>query len=178
MHESVMHWCRDRIASMERRWQMPMAVLDVGSLDVNGSTRPLVEHLASEYVGIDIREGPGVDIVMDADDLSLRFGERFDLVLCTEMLEHARTPIGTLEQIAHVLVPGGTLLLTARGVATDRCADVGRPHAFGEHGEPHDYWRFMPQSFAMMFELVGLTTVEVTEDPQAPGWFGAARKPA
>lgn len=173
MHESVMQWCAGWIEKIGN----PTRVLDIGSLDVNGSTRSLVTPIF-DYVGIDIRDGNGVDIVMPAADIVTSIpANHFDLVFCTEMLEHDPTPWLTLAGVAHVLSPGGHLLLTARGVATDRCPGAGRPHAFGEHGEPFDFWRFMPQTFQMLFELVGLDVLEVSEDPQAPGWFGAARKP-
>jgi hypothetical protein len=37
-------------------------VLDVGSLDINGNNRYLFDNC--EYTGLDIGEGPNVDIVM------------------------------------------------------------------------------------------------------------------
>jgi SAM-dependent methyltransferase len=37
----------------------------------------------------------------------------FDAVLCTEVLEHVPYPIETLEELARLLKPGGTLILTA-----------------------------------------------------------------
>jgi hypothetical protein len=36
-------------------------VLDIGSLDINGSVRPLFR--GGTYTGIDVAAGPGVDIV-------------------------------------------------------------------------------------------------------------------
>ena len=41
-------------------------VLDVGSLDVNGSVRKILKGQYKEIVGIDMRVGEGVDIVMNA----------------------------------------------------------------------------------------------------------------
>ena len=41
----------------------PYQVLDVGSLDVNGTYRPLIEGRGWSYCGLDIRRGPNVDVV-------------------------------------------------------------------------------------------------------------------
>ena len=50
-------------------------VIDVGSYDENGSVRYVFEFLdPAEYVGIDIVEGPGVDMICSAEHLVERFG--------------------------------------------------------------------------------------------------------
>ena len=41
-------------------------VLEIGSLDINGSVRPMFKPFQLTYTGIDMQEGPGVDIVVDA----------------------------------------------------------------------------------------------------------------
>ena len=41
----------------------PLSVLDVGSFDVNGTYRDLIPD-AWSYVGLDIRPGPNVDVVV------------------------------------------------------------------------------------------------------------------
>lgn len=41
-------------------------VLEIGSRDVNGSIRSIfMDHGTEYYVGVDIEDGPGVDLVMD-----------------------------------------------------------------------------------------------------------------
>ena len=67
--------------------------LEIGSYDVNGSVRPLVAVLKPrEYIGVDLRPGPGVDVVCDACSGALadRYG-RFDIVIATETLEHVQS---------------------------------------------------------------------------------------
>jgi SAM-dependent methyltransferase len=131
--------------------------LDVGSLDVNGSVR---DYFKGEYVGIDIREGKNVDLVLSAHDIVSHFGEeRFDVVVCCEMMEHDRKFWVTMEQFGKVLKPGGRLILTTRGIG------------FPLHEYPWDLWRFTEEAGKILGELAGLRDVTVRSDPQAPGIF-------
>jgi SAM-dependent methyltransferase len=94
-------------------------VLDVGSYDINGTSRPLFE--SSRYLGIDLIPGPNVDLVIRAHDFHAPSGT-FDFIISTEMLEHDMHYERTLPNLARLLRPGGTLLFT--------CATTGRR----EHG--------------------------------------------
>jgi SAM-dependent methyltransferase len=141
-------------------------VLEVGSLNVNGSLRAHVEALKPVwYFGIDIQAGAGVDRVLDIANLTT---ERpycdFDLVICTEMLEHAPDWRAAIQRIKGALKPGGWLLLTTRSVG------------FPFHEYPGDHWRFsvadMQRIFADFDIRQGIAT-----DEQAPGVFVIAQKP-
>ena len=55
-------------------------VLDMGSLDINGSNRYLFENCT--YIGIDLSKGENVDVVVMAHEFS---GGPFDPILHTEM---------------------------------------------------------------------------------------------
>ncbi|MEJ5255102.1 MAG: methyltransferase domain-containing protein [Acidimicrobiales bacterium] len=88
-------------------------VLEIGSLDINGSVRPLFATAAS-YHGLDLVAGPGVDEVADAADW--RSAPRFDVVVSTEVLEHAPRWRDILTNAWEALVPGGRLIVTC---ATD-----------------------------------------------------------
>jgi SAM-dependent methyltransferase len=94
-------------------------LLEIGSLDVNGSVRSCFPRSAP-YVGIDLGPGRGVDVVASGHD----FGRdaSFATVVTTECLEHDPGWATTLANIARVLRPGGVLVLT--------CATTGRH----EHG--------------------------------------------
>lgn len=98
-------------------------VLEVGSLDVNGTVRPFFERC--EYVGLDVQAGPGVDVVLgkDAWDWDEQ-AEEWDVVISCEMLEHSETWADDVARMTACLRSGGLLILTAAG--------VGRP----EHGTP------------------------------------------
>ena len=94
-------------------------LLEIGSLDVNGTVRPFFPR-AAPYVGIDLAPGEAVDVVASGHD----FGPdaAFATVVTTECLEHDPGWEATLRNVVRVLRPGGTVILT--------CATTGRH----EHG--------------------------------------------
>jgi SAM-dependent methyltransferase len=87
-----------------------LRVLEVGSLNVNGTPRGLCGDAAC-YVGIDRVPGRGVDVVCDAADYDGAGG--YDLVICCEVLEHAPDPDVVIACARRALAPGGRIILTA-----------------------------------------------------------------
>jgi len=81
------------IENVERKEFEDKRILEVGSRYTNGSVRPLIERFCSprEYFGVDIEAGKFVDLVLPAEKLVEYFGpESFDIVICTEVLEHVQ----------------------------------------------------------------------------------------
>lgn len=154
MHDSVMAWVGYQAFVMNAH--RGQRVLEVGSLNVNGSVRGCFE--ARAYVGVDMRDGPGVDIVATADALPFPDAS-FDVVVSTEMLEHDPAFWLSLAEMGRVLRPGGQLILTTRG------------NGFGEHREPQDFWRFMPDSMPRLLDLAGCDPIATALDPEVPGVF-------
>jgi SAM-dependent methyltransferase len=166
MHQTVMEWVGGQVR--DRQLVRPDGhVLEVGSLDVNGSVRPLFEGVGS-YWGVDIRPGPGVDEVVRAG-VPFPFGRSFSVVVCTEVLEHDPRPWVTVREMARVCRPGGVLLVTARGFNRDGCYPV--------HDYPDDLWRFSMSGMVELMVWAGVLVDEVTADPGANGVFVAATKP-
>ena len=60
-------------------------VLDIGSLDINGNNRFLLDQC--NYIGLDVGEGSNVDVVKVAH-LYDAPNEQFDLIISTEVFEH------------------------------------------------------------------------------------------
>ena len=141
-------------------------VLEIGSLDINGSVRPRIEALApAEYVGIDMRPGPGVDLVCDAAEIDRRFGpDAFDVVVSTELLEHAREWKKITHNFKYVLRTGGLLVVTTRSYGVDF------------HRQPYDFWRYEKDDFELIFSDMEVEDLQL--DPSDPGLFVKARKPA
>lgn len=88
----------------------PCRVLEIGSRNVNGSVRPLFS--SCEYVGLDVREGEGVDVVADVCEYK---ANKFDVVVCCEVLEHAKNWRDLIDAADRLIKKGGTLILTAAG---------------------------------------------------------------
>ncbi len=140
-------------------------VLEVGSYDVNGSVRDGIEMLGcAEYVGVDMRDGPGVDVVCDAVNLVERFGvESFDIIISTEMMEHVEHWRAAISNIKRVCKRGGLILITTRS------------RGFPKHDYPGDFWRFEVNDMKTIF--ADCERLKLQKDPQDPGVFLLARKP-
>src|SRR5947209_15379867 len=138
--------CNDACLEFGRGYLRPeeiagKKVLEVGSMDVNGSLRAIVQRTMPRiYLGVDIAAGPGVDVVCEVSKLVARFGEAaFDTVISTEMLEHVRDWRAAVSNMKRVLKPGGTILITTRS--------PGFPY----HGYPYDFWRYEPDDIRTIF---------------------------
>ena len=139
-------------------------VLEVGSLDVNGSVRPFVESLEPLfYLGTDMCDGPGVDWVCPAEQLVETFGPwEWGCVISTECLEHVEDWRAVVRNLKGVVSVGGVLLVTTRS--------FGFPY----HPYPIDTWRY---ELADMERIFADFAIEILEpDPQDPGVFLRARK--
>jgi len=103
-------------------------ILEVGSFDVYGTFRSMFES-AGEYIGIDLSDGPGVDLVLSAHEMVVGgefAGEsaagNFDVVISCEALEH--------DPDWRLTVTNSLTLLRSPGMLVVTCASTGRP----EHG--------------------------------------------
>lgn len=97
------------------------------TLDLGAQNGPYASFFPNR-IALDIRSGTGVRIIGDAQALGVR-DDAFDIVLCTEVLEHLPEPQRAVDEMFRVLKPGGSLLLTTRFL-------------FPIHDAPHDYFRF------------------------------------
>lgn len=140
-------------------------ILEVGSANLNGGLRSYLENLSpTEYIGVDIQEAPGVDIVLRAEDLVKHFGEnKFDFVVSTEVLEHIADWVTVINNLKKIVSANGVILLTTRS--------IGFPY----HGFPDDYWRFQVKDMQHIFADFDIVALE--SDNSEPGVFIKAIKP-
>jgi SAM-dependent methyltransferase len=94
-------------------------ILEIGSLDINGSVRSFFD--GCDYLGIDVAAGPGVDLVCQGQDYD-GADASFDTVVSCEVMEHNPWWRETFLNMLRVCKPGGLVIMT--------CASTGRP----EHG--------------------------------------------
>src|SRR5262245_9496749 len=137
---------RDRYLST--RAQEPLRILDVGSLDVNGSYRPLFYGPRWQYTGLDMAAGPNVDLVVRTPYVWREVASgSADVVISGQAFEHIKYFWVTMLEIARVLRIGGICCILA-------------PSSGPEHRYPVDCWRFYPDGLGALAEFARLETVE------------------
>jgi SAM-dependent methyltransferase len=144
-------------------------VVEAGAYNYNGSARDAITAMGpASYLGTDSQPGPGVDLVCPAEKLHIVLGEdAADVVISTEMLEHAVDWRGAMAGMAGILAPGGWLVLTTRSAG------------FPFHPHPLDCWRFSVDQMGRIATWCGLEVLQLEPDPDpaSPGVFLLARKP-
>lgn len=123
-------------------------VLDVGSLNINGTLRDFFEDVSS-YTGIDVGKGPGVDIVCR--------GELFDAPTCVydvicsaECFEHNPEWLATFKNMIRMCKPGGLIFFTCATTGraehgTTRTDTYSNPLMTTQAGEEFNYYRNLTQ---------------------------------
>lgn len=110
----------DFVALVKRRFPQyfkSRRVLEIGSLDINGSVRQFFENC--DYTGVDLGEGKGVDLVAKGEELTFP-DNSIDVTISCECFEHNPEWVRTFDNM--VRMTSGLVIMT--------CATTGRP----EHG--------------------------------------------
>lgn len=152
-------------------------VLDIGSYDMGGTYKRIFQDARYYYVGMDMAEGPNVDITPgDVYHWEEIADETFDLVISGQAFEHIEYPWLTIKEIARVLKPSGFCIIIA-------------PNSGMEHKAPKDCWRYFGDGLAALEKWADLkvhhTSVGgVPENAAARDWMSewndaclAAQKP-
>lgn len=127
---------------------------DVGSFDVNGNYRELVQKCGWEYVGLDISAGPNVDVVIKEHDSWYPdpCEEKADLVISGQCMEHTKRPWEWILQVRQLMSDDAVLLLVV-------------PAMWPIHRYPVDCWRILPDGMIALAEYAGLKCVETGTSP-------------
>ena len=111
-------------------------------LDVGCGDKPYASWFnlgVVQYLGLDVIQSPGVDVVADENEPWPLPASTTDAVFCSQVLEHVANLDQVLSNIHSVLKPGGLLLVTA-------------PFIYNFHGEPRDFRRFSAEGIKRIFE--------------------------
>lgn len=142
------------IADLEEQ----LATLEGKVIDVGCGVQPYRRFLGpkvTEHVGVD-RLGAFAQPDLEGDALNLPVPDgSFDAALSTQVLEHVPDPTLALKELARVLRPGGTLILTCPGTW---------PH----HEEPYDFYRYTRFGLEHLLAGAGFRVVELK--PQGGTW--------
>jgi SAM-dependent methyltransferase len=136
-----------------------VSVLEVGSLDINGSVRLFFTDC--NYVGIDVGAGAGVDVVCEGQNYDAP-DESFDTIISCECFEHNPYWIETFNNMIRMCKSSGLIIMT--------CATTGRPEHGTTKSSPDDspltvgrgwdYYRNLAESdFAQNFKLDDIFSV-------------------
>jgi SAM-dependent methyltransferase len=113
--------------------------------------RKMLESAGYSYKALDAQQNldETVDIVLPVDHRDIVRtipSNEFDLIFCTEVMEHVAEWDQAFLNFHHLLAPGGKLFITC-------------PHFYHLHEEPHDFWR--PTSHALKYfgDKYGFNTV-------------------
>jgi SAM-dependent methyltransferase len=102
-------------------------VLEIGSLDINGSIRGLFSDC--DYTGVDVLPGEGVDINCEGQMLDLPSGH-FDVVVSCEAMEHNPYWVETTANMFRMCRQGGLVMIS--------CATRGRAEHGTQRTNPYD----------------------------------------
>jgi SAM-dependent methyltransferase len=120
-------------------------VLDVGC--GRQPFREVLEELGYRYFSTDVEQNPEgtTHFICEIDrplPSALTGAGSFDLIFCTEVLEHVADWDATFANFGSILNRGGKVLLTC-------------PHFYMLHLEPHDFWRPTPHAFRFFADRHG-----------------------
>jgi SAM-dependent methyltransferase len=119
----------------ELRGGPPVRILDVGC-GVK-PYYPFFADVAAEYIGVDAVENPAAELHGLVEDLPVDDAS-FDVVLCTQVLEHCGDPVQAVRELRRVTKPGGRVLASTHGVQV-------------YHPSPTDYYRWTHEGLRMLF---------------------------
>lgn len=118
-------------------------MLDAGSGDQRYKKFfPKVKYESADICKLE-RDYGDVSYVCDLKSIPVE-DERFDAIICTQVLEHVNEPLEVLKEFHRVLKTNGNLYLTA-------------PLYYPEHEIPYDFFRYTQFGHQYIFDKCGFT---------------------
>ncbi len=101
---------------------------------------PFFQGAVAKYVGVDVAN-PAADLEGTAEAIPVADAS-YDLVLCTQTLEHVDDPARVVRELRRVVAPGGRVLVSTHGVQV-------------YHPNPQDLWRWTHAGLERLFRENG-----------------------
>lgn len=157
MHVSAYINCEDFAKKYLNSGSM-YEVLDVGSYDVNGTMKPIFTGPNFHYTGMDISEGPNVDVVHKDPRTKFPFADgSFDVVVSSSCFEHDECFWNTFKEMVRVCKSGGFIYINA-------------PSTGPYHSYPVDCWRFYKDSWQSLAKWEPLAELIETYIDKTDAW--------
>lgn len=120
------------------------AAQDLTVVDLGAGKKPYFPFWASRvrrYLGVDLPGTPSSQIYAVSERLPLR-SESIDVIVSTQMLEHADDPAAVVRECHRALRPGGLMFASTHGASY-------------YHPIPVDHWRWTHTGLRKLFEQAG-----------------------
>lgn len=151
-------------------------VLEIGSMNVNGSARSAIHH--HSWLGVDITDGPDVDVIMDEENVAyetlVENGLIYpDTIVICECLEHARFPIDIVSNAKYALRRSVEVAYYNEVRDYDYLNQyliiTSPSYGFQYHAYPKDYWRFSMDTMKdVFFEDMEILDVQMLNSNEGP----------
>jgi ubiquinone/menaquinone biosynthesis C-methylase UbiE len=128
-------WIAAQALELDARFGGRCRLLDVGCGAL--PYKAMFDGHVSEYVGLDFVENPLAQLRGSAEALPVEDAS-FDVVLCTQVLEHCDDPARVVSELRRVTRPGGRVLASTHGVQV-------------YHPSPTDHWRWTHTGLELLF---------------------------
>ena len=138
-------WLEQEASTAAGRLGRPYRVLDVGCGPK--PYLPFFAPFAAEYVGVDIPGNPVAELEGRVEELPVPDAS-FDVVVCTQVLEHCDDPAAAVRELRRVTGPGGVVLASTHGVQV-------------YHPSPQDLWRWTHEGLRRLFETAEWSSLAV-----------------
>jgi SAM-dependent methyltransferase len=151
MHQSSL----DKMRLFKENYLRPfegksLRILDIGSYDVNGNYKNILNDPSWQYTGADVAVGPNVDLVLENPYKWRNIpSDSFDVIVSGQAFEHVEWFWITILEMRRVLKPGGLCCILA-------------PAAGYEHKFPVDCWRFYPDGFTALAKFADMEVLHVS----------------
>lgn len=114
-------------------------IVDIGAMNIGkgGTYRSFIKK-EWKYIGIDVVNGPSVDIVVEPFSYPFK-SSSVDVIISGQCFEHSTNPFKLMKELARICKPKGYLFMVA-------------PFIWAEHRHPIDCFRFLPDGWKALFD--------------------------